>query len=169
MRPAINKGGAGFAVIERLAQEGQTSIVATAIRYAKLADDPVAVILSDGQKVQWCFMSDCLRECRGLTWPAKNSDVPPTSATGAFNKDPRNIAGGKRVEDFTSFRTWFDGGPALELQEDVVGLGHYGKTLTVLFTQKALEEDEGSNEEDEDGADTGMPSARWTRRDRDRF
>lgn len=166
MRPAINKGGCGFAVIQRLAEEGQTSIVATAIRYAKLADDPVAVILSEGQEVQWCFMSDCLQECRGLTWPAKKSQVPPQSPTSAFNRNASKIESGERVEDFTSLRTWFGGGPDVELQEDVVGLGHYGKTLTVLFTQTALEEDDEDVEGDEDGANTGMPSARWASRDR---
>lgn len=62
----------------------------------------------------------------------------------------------------TSLKTWFENAPDIEMQEDVVGLGHYGKTLTVLFSNTALEED------DEDGADTGMPSARWERRDRDR-
>lgn len=169
MRPAINKGGSGFAVIERLAEEGQTSIVATAIRYAKLADDPVAVILSEGQQVNWCFMSDCLRECRGVKGIAKRSIVPPQSPTHAFNRDSANITKAKRVEDFTSLKTWFENAPDIEMQEDVVGLGHYGKTLTVLFSDAALEEDDEDVEDDEDGADTGMPSARWERRDRDRY
>jgi len=31
-----------------------------------------------------------------------------------------------------------DGAPRIEIKEDVVGLGHYGKTLTVLFTDAEL-------------------------------
>ena len=34
---------------------------------------------------------------------------------------------------------WLDGAPRMEMKEDVVGLGHYGKTLTVLFTDQVVE------------------------------
>ena len=166
MRPAIKKGGSGFGVIRRLAEEGQTSIVATAIRYAKLADDPVAVILSEGQHVRWCFMSDSLKDCRGVYGLAKGNLLPPQSASGVFNQQKDNVTDGKRVEDFTSLRTWFERAPEIEIQEDVVGLGHYGKTLTVLFSESALAEDIEEAEVEEDGADTGLPSARWAQRDR---
>jgi hypothetical protein len=165
-RGAIAKGGFGFALIKRLAEEAETSIVATAIRYAKIADDPVAVILSEGEQVQWCFMSDCLRECRGVAGIAKRTLIPPRAPTYAFNRDDENIKAARQVEDFTSLKTWFADAPDIEMQEDVVGLGHYGKTLTVLFSETALEEDDEDLEGTEDGADTGMPSARWTQRDR---
>jgi len=169
MRPAINKGGSGFAVIQRLAGEGETSIVATAIRYAKLADDPVAVILSEGQHVKWCFMSDGFRQLKGVYNLAKQTPIPPQSPTSGFNQNGQNIATGKRVEDTTLLRVWFERAPEIEIQEDVVGLGHYGKTLTILFSEESLEE-YGNEEPDEDeGADTGMPSARWSQRDRNRF
>jgi hypothetical protein len=36
----------------------------------------------------------------------------------------------------------------MEIDEDVVGLGSYGKTLTVLFTGEDLEDDD-QDEEDE--------------------
>lgn len=165
MRPSINKGGRGFSLIKRLAEEGNTSIVATAIRYAKLADDPVAVILSAEGLVQWCFTSDCLSECRGVKGIAKRTSVPRQSATFAFNRNPSNIIGARKVEDSTSLRTWFEHAPDIEIQEDVVGLGHYGKTLTILFSEQPLEEDEDL-ESEEEGADRGMPSARWAQRDR---
>lgn len=41
---------------------------------------------------------------------------------------------------------WFEGAPQLEMKEDVVGLGGYGKTLTVLFTEEAFDD----KEEDDD-------------------
>jgi hypothetical protein len=44
---------------------------------------------------------------------------------------------------------WLDGAPQVEVNEDVVGLGSYGKTLTILFTDEDLE-DEDQDDEDDD-------------------
>ena len=53
----------------------------------------------------------------------------------------------------------------------MAGLGHHGKSLTVLFIEEALN-DEDEADEEEDDAESGMPSSRWrnrhqTRRDND--
>jgi hypothetical protein len=172
MRPAIARGGSGFALIQRLAEQGCTSVVATAIRYAKLAEDPVAVILSEEREVRWCFLSDCLSECRGVHIIGKGSILPPDSPTHGFNSDRENIVHGVRIEESTSLRTWFENAPDIEVQEDVVGLGHYGKTLTVLFTEAALDADEGRDwdyEERDEGADVNLPSVRRNTPDRWRY
>lgn len=34
----------------------------------------------------------------------------------------------------------------VEMKEDIVGLGTYGKTLTVLFTDEAIEDDESEDD-----------------------
>jgi len=36
------------------------------------------------------------------------------------------------------------------MNEDVVGLGSYGKTLTVLYTDQAISDDDTENEEEDD-------------------
>jgi hypothetical protein len=38
-----------------------------------------------------------------------------------------------RVEESARLQQWFGGSRHLEISEDVVGLGRYGKTLTVLY------------------------------------
>jgi len=38
--------------------------------------------------------------------------------------------------------------PAVEMEEDVVGLGSYGKTLTVLFTDEDLEPEDECEDDD---------------------
>ena len=43
---------------------------------------------------------------------------------------------------------WLDGAPRIEMKEDVVGLGHYGKTLTVLFTDADVESEDPDQEDD---------------------
>ena len=71
------------------------------------------------------------------------------NATAKFNEDPTNIAEAKREEASSYLDEWFDGAPQVEVNEDIVGLGSYGKTLTVFFA----DEDAGDGEDDEDEDD----------------
>ncbi len=45
---------------------------------------------------------------------------------------------------------WFDGAPDIEMNEDVVGLGAYGRTLTVLHTDQATGDDDDVTAHEED-------------------
>ena len=56
-RKKINQHAAGLACIEALRKECETSLTATAIRYSGLTRDAVAVILTTGNSINWCFMS----------------------------------------------------------------------------------------------------------------
>jgi Zn-dependent peptidase ImmA (M78 family) len=166
-KAAIQKSGTGFAAIQNLANLGRTSLVATAIRYATTTGDPVAVILSSGNEVQWSFVSKELQQCRGVYTLGKKSILPPNSGTAKFNRDTAKIANAEKFETVCSLRDWFERAPDVEFQEDVVGLGHYGKTLTVLFTEESLRDEDEDDEEEDDG-ESGMPSSRWHRRDQTR-
>jgi len=162
-KAALRQSGSGFAAIERLASLARTSIVATAIKFAKLAEDPLAVILSSGNQVEWCFLSPELKKCRGVNFLEKKSFIPSGSVSDKFIRDGKSVLAGDKLEGFSSLQTWFEKAPDVEFKEDVVGLGHYGKTLTVLFTEEALN-DEDEIEEDED-SDSDLPSNRWRKRD----
>lgn len=164
-KPALQRSGSGFQAIQSLAKTGRTSIVATAIRFSKLCDDPVAVILTTGSQIEWCFLSKELKHCRGVYPLAKGSVLPTMSATAKFNSDPARIERSEQVEDFCSLSDWFERSPDVEFKEDVVGLGHYGKTLTVLYTEELLTQ---TDEEDEEDTETGLPSSRWRARDQSR-
>jgi Zn-dependent peptidase ImmA (M78 family) len=146
-RRHVNRAGRGFAAIETLAKEFQTSITATAIRYTKFTDDAVAVVVSNGDRIDYCFMSDRIRDLRGITWIRKGDLLPDGTTTAEFNADASNVDEARREEGAGYLDDWFDGAPRIEVNEDVVGLGSYGKTLTVLFTDEDLEEEE---DEDDD-------------------
>lgn len=145
-REAVDYAGSGFAAIEKLAKQCKTSITATAIRYASFTDDSVAVIVSSGERVDYCFMSDGIRDIRGITW-IKKGDLLPNGTTRRFNRDPANIEEARREESTCNLDDWFDGAPDVEVNEDVIGLGSYGKTLTILHTDEDLE-DGDLNDED---------------------
>lgn len=159
------KCGEGLDAIETLADLCITSLTATAIRFAKLCDDPVAVVCSKGDRVEFAFMSKPLQDYRGLTWIRKGSGLPAGTATANFNKDDENIHKGKRVASTSTLDTWFDGGGDVELNEDVVGLGEYGKTLTVLWTDSLPDpEEELQRELEEEDDENLLPSQRWRQR-----
>lgn len=157
-RAAIHRGGIGFSLIKRLAEEGKTSLVATAIRCCKLGEDPLAVILSRGDEIEWCIMTKSFSECHGVYQLPKKSLLPKASATYAFNSNSSNVANGASREDYASLRTWFERARNVDVQEDVVGLGHYGKTLTVLFSNEPLEDDDENEDQDGDDSDDDQRS-----------
>lgn len=152
----------GVEAVEVLAELCGTSLTATAIRYAILSDDPIAVICSKDNRVQFAFMSDSLMQRRGLTWIKKNSGIPERTATARFNKNPSNVEQARRVASFSTLDAWFDCGGSLEVVEEVVGLGSYGRTLTVLWGE-SLPDPDGEEEAQEEDLENMLPSDRWRR------
>ncbi len=51
------------------------TLTATAIRFAKLCDEPIVVVCSNRDRVQFAFMSKPMRDYRGLTWIRKHSGM----------------------------------------------------------------------------------------------
>jgi Zn-dependent peptidase ImmA (M78 family) len=152
----------GFKAIEALSEKCLTSLTATAIRYADLSDDPIAVIGSKDNRVQFTFMSDVLKQRRDLTWPKKNSGIPNGTATHKFNGDPKNIAQSKRMISTALMDVWFDCGGTTYVNEEVVGLGpSYALTLTILVADAPRDPDYEEEESEEQNLENMLPSDRW--------
>lgn len=130
--PALEKVGSGLAAIEILAGLCKTSLHATAIRYTQCTRDPLAIVISRGGIIDHCFMSEALKNIDGIDWLRKTEGVPRNTATFAFNKVPTNVLHGARIEETSNLQHWFGGSRSIEISEDIVGLGRYGKTLTIL-------------------------------------
>ena len=145
---ALRGAGQGFTAIEQLSQQCVTSITATAIRYAESAEDPVVVVVSSNGLVEYCCLSSAIQELTGITWLKRGDPVPSTATTARFQEDLENITGGCRADGTSMLDEWLDGAPRIEMKEDVVGLGHYGKTLTVLFTDQTIEQEDPDEPED---------------------
>jgi Zn-dependent peptidase ImmA (M78 family) len=139
----------GLDAVEGLAAVCGTSLLATAIRYAETTSAPVAVVVSRGRLVDYCFMSDAMRAFRGLTWPRKGSSVPRESSTYGLNAKPGAVASGDRDGDDTDFSIWFDGNQRMALYEEVVGLGEYGRSLTILSADASADDNDDEPEDDE--------------------
>jgi hypothetical protein len=131
---AVSGLSPGFSAIESLKDTCQTSILATAIRYAKLVDVPVAVIVSSADTIEYAFLSSALRAVPGVSYISRGTSVPARCQTRSFNRLPSNISCARTEAGWTSLDDWIAGAPQVEMKEDVVGLGGFGRTLTVLFS-----------------------------------
>lgn len=141
----------GLADIESTAEICRTSLTATAIRYAELTDDAVAIIVSTRRTIDYCFMSEAMKSLLDLSWLKRGSPVPGNTETARFNADPSRVLHGERVESELDVLDWLGGKRSARVAEEVVGLGRYGKTLTVLSSQSIGQEayaDEGDDEDD---------------------
>ncbi|MEX2498327.1 MAG: ImmA/IrrE family metallo-endopeptidase [Wenzhouxiangellaceae bacterium] len=135
-------------LILKMADVCRTSRTATAIRYVKLTDHPMALVVSSGSRIEYCFLSVSLRAVPGLEWSRKGSMLPLGSATSAFNRHCGNVLNGARKDDVTSLSDWFGGRWDIECLEEVQGLGAYQKTLTIITPVKDLDIEELLEEEE---------------------
>jgi hypothetical protein len=148
---ALSRGGEGLEAILGAAGECRTSLTATAIRFAQCSEEGVAVLVSSGRRIEYCFMSDALKEASDITWIRKGEPLPRESLTYRFNADSDRVRRADRDEAESDLRLWCGGDRRRDLVEQVIGLGVYSKTLTVLSTcapiDEEYEDDEGALEE----------------------
>jgi hypothetical protein len=154
---AMWNSGEGLAAVESLAGLCRTSLTATAIRYVQCIHSAVSMVMSAGARIDYCFMSDALKEVPGLTWIRKGDALAKTTATYRFNQNPQRIVQADRAEEASNIQDWFGGRRNLEMTEEVVGLGRYGKTLTILSLVGDPEEE---NDDDADLEESWTPRFR---------
>ncbi len=142
---AMRHAGDGLSAILELADLCETSWLATAIRYVNLTSEAMAIVVSEGSTLRYAFLSDELKEFRDINWPRRNSPLPIVP-TVAFNRDPKNVIDREQAEDDIPMGDWFGGDHSATLREEIIGLGRYGRTLTVLTSDLSPEEDESEGE-----------------------
>ena len=154
----IRRHDSGLSVIETLASNCRTSLTATAIRYAELTGDAVAVIISTGQTIDYCILSEAIKSLPEISWLRKGSPVPKNTGTARLNADSDRILKAERVVNKIDVMDWLGGTRSTLVTEEVIGLGQYGKTLTVLSSSSI------GNEDDSDDEDEAEVIDRWTPR-----
>tara|TARA_B100000780_G_C21118271_1_gene452690 strand:+ start:543 stop:1427 length:885 start_codon:yes stop_codon:yes gene_type:complete len=139
----------GLDSILALAKQAECSITAAAIRTAECSDYPMAIVMSKGNQIAYTFMTDNFKNLGKLAFLRKGSPIP-VSATRTFNETPENILNIERITAETTLSDWFDGSGKIVLDEEILGLGKYGYTLTVLSSEElpADPDDDCDDEED---------------------
>ena len=121
---ATNKDGMN--AIKNLAHRCQTSLTATAIRYAEKTDSASVVVVSEKNRILYTFFSAEMHRF-GLDYPRKNSPLPGSSLTYEINQTSV-----REDEADTNIDDWFESDFDLEGKEEVIHLGDYEKTLSLL-------------------------------------
>jgi hypothetical protein len=165
---AIGDAGEGIGAIEALASQCRTSLTATAIRLAELSPQPLAVLCSTASKVDFAVMSDTMRFNFRLTWPKRGAGIPSNSTTALLNSDETNVRTGRRMSGEASLADWFHAERDHQLNEEAIGLGEYGRTLTILWSDSFLDGDEHRTADEEyiAGEQDLLPSQRFYRSSR---
>ena len=157
---ALARQNPGIEVVEFLAGLCKTSLTATAIRYAELTEDAVAIIISTGPTIDFCFLSDTMKSLPQLAWLRKGTPLPMGTVTAQLNANAGRVADGERAEADIDVMDWLGGTRSARAIEQVIGLGNYGKTLTVLTCPSIQDE----TYQEDDGDDDENLTERWTPR-----
>ena len=148
VRGVIDEESEGLCGIEVVQQKADTSLTAAAIRYIGLTDVAAAIIVSRNGRVDYCFMSEAMESLREITWLRKGTLIPSDTVTESILDKSEEEQLEARAEGEVDITTWFGGRRSVTAWEEVIGLGSYGRILTVL-TCPDLDEDE---DEDSDEA-----------------
>ena len=148
VRGVLNSATIGLEGIQSLSEQAECSMTASAIRAAECAEHPMAVIMSQGGQVCYGFMSDSFKVLRPGGFLRKGNPLP-RSLTSTLNADSDRVLDGDRDCGQTDMADWF-GGRSLALDEEVLGLGRYGYTLTVLSSEALCTDPDDEQEDDED-------------------
>lgn len=147
-RASLAAASIGLAGVQHLANDAETSLTAAAIRTAECAPYPIAVLVSRGGQVAYGFLSDSFKRLGQLRFLRKGDPLPAT-LTRTFNVDPGKVAQGKTACGATTLGAWFGGRSLVELDEEVIGLGKYGYTLTVLSSEALSDDPDGQESEEQ--------------------
>jgi Zn-dependent peptidase ImmA (M78 family) len=139
----------GLSGIETLSERSECSLTAAAIRAAECSPYPMAIVVSRDDAVAYSFMSDGFKGLGHLAFLRKGSALP-VSATRQFNAQPENVRTAQRDCGETTLADWFDGPAGIRLDEEIIGLGEYGFTLSV-FSSDAMPDDPDEGEDDDAG------------------
>lgn len=137
---ALDEVGEGLDAILALASRCEVSRTAAAIRYAQRHEEQTAIVISSNGLVEYCFMSHGLKYLQNITYLKKGTPVPRGTKTKLL--DSTKILRGERAEGNSEITTWFGGDRGGAIYEEVLGLGAYGKALTVLSCSELPDEEE---------------------------
>ena len=117
-----------------IAELCQTSLTATAIHYADFCNKTLIVILSTDGIIDFCIVSEKTRFMKDKEIPQRGWPVPKKSATETLAKERNRILNCERDSMASDLSDWIETGKTQDALEEVIGLGRYGKILTVIST-----------------------------------
>lgn len=123
-----------LALLDRAADQFRTSVLATAVQYANYTPEQVAIVLSEGKKIQWAKPS------RNFTYHIRAGELSPDSAAGERVAGKAPDSGGMVVTPACAWLTQFEYDNEHDIMEDSRYLDYYDRTLSLLWLKEDLED-----------------------------
>lgn len=122
-----------MAAVLHLAGECETSLTAAALRYAEIGELPIGIVQSYQGKVEFCAAYPMQVHVGWARPLARSAKVPTESATSRLSQNLGAIMRSGEDSDSGDASDWFPGADSnAGLIEEVIGLGKFGRTLTIL-------------------------------------
>lgn len=147
--PLVNGGKNGFTAIKELSDQCESSLVASAIRFTEITKGCAAVVISHRGIVEFMVASEAFRQIPGIEWHKRGDRLPSKTPSTALSDDQDWIRTCGVRQEGARLSDWFSAAPNLEVEEDVVGLGSYGRLMTVLITDWSEDEQEDETDDDD--------------------
>jgi hypothetical protein len=151
-RPVIAMLAPGLTGVRAIANQFVVSLSAAAIRLAMLTDEPVVVLLSMNGSMEWVSFSPSFRDHDWTRRRMRGECVPQDAATHSLASSPDRVVAGEEASASGVLSDWFDGAPATEVLEEALGLGPYGRVLTVLSCPTLQSAEDAAAEEHQSAA-----------------
>ncbi len=139
VNPIVVDAGIGLSSVQAIAGRCETSLTSAAIRYSELTPDPVLIIVSYEGAVEFSYVSPSLWDYPGVAGrhPRRGESLVPGTAAYRLATSPEKVREVAEDSDIASMEIWFpECDPGGELVEESVGLGRYGRVLTVLSSEE---------------------------------
>jgi hypothetical protein len=132
VRPLV-RGVPSLRQVRSLATRCDVSFSAAAITVARLTGEPLAIIVSRNGVVEWPSFSAALSAYPWVLLRLKGSWAPRGSGAHRLGQDRSAVEQNAVIEEGGLLCDWFPSAPRdVEVVEESIGLGRYGRVLTVL-------------------------------------
>lgn len=143
-RPLVDVLPVGMNAIREVANQFGASLSAAAVRYAALSAAPVVVVLTKGEAIEWVAASNEVAQADFFRFNAVRTVVLPRgSATRRLAEHPDAVDRCSEASSRGPLCEWFPRAPSsVSVEVDAVGLGSYGRVLTLLMCSDMPDPDE---------------------------
>jgi Zn-dependent peptidase ImmA (M78 family) len=144
VRPLIDSLPVGMNAIHEVADRFEASLSAAAVRYATVSAAPVVVVLSRGETIEWVAASREVTQADFFRFNAvRTAIVPRGSATRRLAEHPDAVLQCSEASSTGLLCEWFPRAPSVvTVDVDAVGLGSYGRVLTLVMCSEMPDPDE---------------------------
>ena len=114
-------------LLESIAEEFQTSRLATAVQYIHYTKEVVALVISKGWEIEWS------RKTKEFYPAIRTGRISNDSAAGERLAAVRGDSGKMVLTPAYAWLEGYDGNPDKDIKEDSIYLDYYDRTITLLW------------------------------------